>query len=234
MPDLSLGLTPQIIAACERRNLTIPETAYVLATGRWETNHTMEPVEEAYYLGSRAQAYRDSLRYAPWWGRGLVQLTWEANYIRAGQGINADLINHPEAAMEPGHAVEILVAGMAEGWFTGKRLSQYITRDRVDYVGARRIINGTDCAAQIADLALSYEHALTPAPDYPCIRRGSRGAAVREAQTLLAALGYAVGALDGVFGSLTHAATVAFQRSEALTADGIIGPKTWAALLPDN
>ena len=46
------------------------------------------------------------------------------------------------------------------GDFTGKKLSDYIKPGSVDYVNARRIVNGTDCAEQIADYASKYEDAL--------------------------------------------------------------------------
>lgn len=36
---------------------------------------------------------------------------------------------------------------------------------------------------------------------------------------------------DGIFGERTKAAVAAFQSAAGLTADGIVGPKTWAALL---
>ena len=41
---------------------------------------------------------------------------------------------------------------------------------------------------------------------------------------------------DGVFGQMTHNAVVAFQRSHGLVpVDGVVGPKTWAALgVPSN
>lgn len=61
------------------------------------------------------------------------------------------------------------------------------------------------------------------------LRRGSRGAAVVELQTLLAAAGYPT-AIDGVFGPRTEAAVRAFQSRHGLTDDGIAGPRTLTAL----
>lgn len=236
MPDLDLGHTRLIISRSEAAGLLTAQTAYLLATAYWETNRTMQPVEEAYYLGAHAEAYRQRLRYYPWHGRGFVQLTWEANYIRAGQVLGVDLISDPDRARDPTIAADVLVIGSRDGWFTGRRLRDYITRDTVDFRGARRIINGNDAAAQIADIATDYLAALTPVvvPDYPHIRLGSRGRAVTDAQTLLAALGHVVGAIDGVFGPRTDAAARKFQRSEGLTPDGIIGPRTWAALITEQ
>lgn len=236
MPDLDLGHTRLIISRAEAAGLLPAQTAYVLATGYWETNRTMQPVEEAYYLGARANAYRSRLRYYPWHGRGFAQLTWERNYLRAGQQLGIDLISNPDRAMEPDIAADVLVIGSRDGWFTERALRHYITRESVDFRGARRVINGTDAAAQIAEIATDYLAALTPVtvPDYPHIRLGSRGRAVSEAQTLLAALGHPIGEIDGIFGPRTDAAARKFQRSEGLLADGIIGPATWAALIPQQ
>lgn len=234
MPDLDLGHTRLIIAEAGAAGLSVPQTAYVLATALWETNRTMLPVEEAYYLGARAEAYRQRLRYYPWHGRGFVQLTWERNYIRAGQELGVDLISDPDRAMVPEIAAKVLVIGSREGWFTGRRLSHYIVTGAVDFVGARRIINGTDQAAAIAAIADEYLRDLTPEPAYPNVRRGSVGVAVTAAQTHLEAHGYSPGRIDGRFGSRTEVAAKAFQRSAGLTADGIIGPVTWAALIPDS
>jgi peptidoglycan hydrolase-like protein with peptidoglycan-binding domain len=74
----------------------------------------------------------------------------------------------------------------------------------------------------------------TPAPGpggRPAIRHGSRGDAVREAQQRLAGHGFDPGGADGIFGAKTSTATKRFQGARGLTADGIIGPKTWDALL---
>lgn len=67
------------------------------------------------------------------------------------------------------------------------------------------------------------------------IRRGAKGQTVVEAQGLLIRVGYSLPkhGTDGSFGAETEAAVKAFQRDSGLTADGIVGPKTWAALLAE-
>ena len=66
----------------------------------------------------------------------------------------------------------------------------------------------------------------------PTLRKGDRGEHVTELQTRLQELGYDIGkaGADGIFGSGTQGAVKAFQKDHGLTADGICGPKTWAAL----
>ncbi|GGR97262.1 hypothetical protein GCM10010169_47280 [Micromonospora fulviviridis] len=68
------------------------------------------------------------------------------------------------------------------------------------------------------------------AASQPTLRQGSRGAAVTQLQTRLTALRYDVGGVDGIFGPSTHHAVVAFQKVNGLVRDGIVGPRTWAAL----
>lgn len=63
----------------------------------------------------------------------------------------------------------------------------------------------------------------------PTLREGSNGPAVRQLQTLLQQKGFNL-AVDGAFGPKTKAAVQAFQRSQGLVADGIVGPKTWNKL----
>lgn len=232
--NLDLGLTKLILEVADKEGCYLEEKAYILATGCWETNHTMQPVEEAYYLGEpKASGYRRKLWYYPWHGRGLVQLTHEKNYIKLGKRLNLDLTTDPTVVMDPEISAKILVIGSREGLFTGKRLSNYLRPGAPDYVNARRVINGTDCAREIAALAQDYEIALSPAPSYPNIRLGSVGASVSKLQTILAAMGYLI-TVDGRFGPRTDAAVKAFQASAGLKLDGIVGPKTWAELLPED
>jgi peptidoglycan hydrolase-like protein with peptidoglycan-binding domain len=62
------------------------------------------------------------------------------------------------------------------------------------------------------------------------VRRGSSGAAVRCVQTRLTALGYPVGPLDGLFGTMTYNGVVRYQRAEGLLADGVVGRQTGTSL----
>ncbi len=66
----------------------------------------------------------------------------------------------------------------------------------------------------------------------PTVKFGNRGANVEKLQKLLNAKG-AKPALDvdGIFGTLTLSAVYAFQKKSGLAVDGIVGPKTWKALL---
>ena len=65
----------------------------------------------------------------------------------------------------------------------------------------------------------------------PTVSYGSRGDAVRKLQELLNALGYDCGSVDGIFGSKTYAAVLAFQKANGLAADGIVGSLTWGKLV---
>ena len=72
---------------------------------------------------------------------------------------------------------------------------------------------------------------VTPVTTQPMLRTGSRGDAVRKLQELLNAKGYTCGNVDGIFGSKTYAAVLAFQKDNGLAADGIVGPLTWGKLV---
>jgi hypothetical protein len=142
----------------------IDQMAYVLATVIWETARTMQPIKEMGGL-----KYLQSKKYWPFYGRGFVQLTWKENYIFAGQKLGINLVDNPDDAMKPEIAVKILFHGMEEGWFSKKKLDDYIddidegADDQVEYVASRRIINGKDKAAAIADIAMKVRDALKKA-----------------------------------------------------------------------
>lgn len=66
--------------------------------------------------------------------------------------------------------------------------------------------------------------------NYPVLKNGSRGTAVRVLQYALLHNGISV-SVDGIFGNGTQSAVVRFQNNKGLYPDGVVGEKTWAALL---
>lgn len=148
--------TNYILDEWERRKLTDERhLAYILATTKWETSHTMQPIKE---MGS--QAYLRGKRYWPWIGRGYVQLTWKRNYEVFREEVKRlfgkDIIERPDDAMFPSAAAYIMFEGMYKGTFTTKKLSNYFNSQKTDWINARRIINGTDKAAAIAAIAKQF------------------------------------------------------------------------------
>lgn len=135
--------------------------AYEFATAWHEAR--LKPIEEWGKGKGRDYGKVNSTGKAPY-GRGLVQLTWHDNYVRADTelGLNGTLAKNYDRALEPEIAVEILVRGMAKGWFTGKSLGTYIGTGAgalEEFTDARRIINGTDRAAPIAGIAIQFQDA---------------------------------------------------------------------------
>jgi hypothetical protein len=153
--NMHLGDTRLLIEAGRKHGLLRNQMAYVLATAYHETARTMKPVTE---MGG--EKYLRSKKYWPFIGRGYVQITWRENYEKAGKILGVDFVKKPELLLKPEYAAPIIIAGMAEGWFTGKKLSDYITLQKSDFKGARRIVNGTDKAELIAGYAREYDKAL--------------------------------------------------------------------------
>jgi hypothetical protein len=155
--------------------------AYMLATAFHETAQTMQPIHErggnAYFTkmydirGNRPSLARQMGNISPgdgakYCGRGYVQLTWRVNYHRMGELLGLDLENNPDLAMQPDVAAKVMFEGMTKGEsrkgdFTGVSLEKYFNSTTEDWVNARRIINGTDCAQAIAAYAKKFNAALS-------------------------------------------------------------------------
>ncbi|WP_170842866.1 hypothetical protein [Pseudomonas panipatensis] len=159
------------------------EIAYMLATVRHEANqfndgeyfssrpefgslsyfNKYDPVladssdarENARFNGNTQEG--DGYKYR---GRGCVHLTWKNNYLKASRRFSIDFISNPDLASEYRYSVPIMIWGMTEGVFTGRKLSDYINSGGVDYLHARKIINGMDKSSLIAGYALRFESIL--------------------------------------------------------------------------
>jgi putative chitinase len=133
--------------------------AYMLATVYKECAQRMWPTTE---YGS--QEYLQGKNYYPYIGRGFVQLTWRDNYDKASKALglidDRDLVEHPEMALDSLISCRVMFRGMAEGWFTGKKLGQYFNDTTDDPVNARQIINGNDCDDEIAGYHKKFLDAL--------------------------------------------------------------------------
>lgn len=190
--------------------------AYILATSWHETARTMQPITE-YGARSHFDKYEpstsigralgntligDGYKYR---GRGYVQITGRANYQKASLATGRDLITDPDKALDPDVAAHIIVKGMTEGWFTGKKMADYVT-----YSEMRRVVNGTDKAGAISLYAVIFERALATikASELPTIEFPPVGPPDGQASAIIkailgiaaavAALGAAVAAYFGL------------------------------------
>jgi predicted chitinase len=151
---------PLILEECQRDGVVnLAQVAYILATARHESRlgqWMLEFASGSAYEG-RADLGNsqpgDGVRYK---GRGFVQITGRLNYTRWSDRSGLDLLGNPALTEEYNIAAIILVLGMRDGSFAGHKLDDYISGDRQDFVGARRIVNGTDKADLIASYARDF------------------------------------------------------------------------------
>lgn len=166
--------------------------AAALGQGYRETGGKMVPVLEA-YASSRAgaaaaleRAFRaGKLTWVKtrYWlpdasgqigvGGGDIQLTHRANYVKANEKIKArfgadiGLDKDYDKILDPVVSAIVMFQGMVDGWFTGKKLSDYadMKTGAVNYLDARDIVNGDKkhVGAEIVRNCNAFETALREA-----------------------------------------------------------------------
>ncbi|MGW4561542.1 GH25 family lysozyme [Streptomyces sp. NPDC004561] len=117
---------------------------------------------------------------------------------------------------------------LPNGWST---YAMWQTADSGTLPGDQDVFNGT--AQDLRNLAADGSYTPPPPPPvsaWPIVQQGYRGRQVATIQYLLDAHGAALSA-DGSFGPATRDAVAAFQTRSHLTADGVVGPNTWKALI---
>lgn len=177
-----------ILAEADRRKISNSWLAYILATAQGESsldyskrenmNYSAKRIGQAFERlrgreselarkptalanaaysnmnGNGSEASGDGWRYR---GAGLVQLTWKDNYTKFG------LSDRPEMAATLEYGVPVLFDGMINGLYTGVKLADFTRNGAVDFMKARRIVNGTFEAAKYASWAESWYGALLAA-----------------------------------------------------------------------
>jgi putative chitinase len=104
-------------------------------------------------------------------GRGFVHIRGRASYAVWSRrlGLPDQLVEgtpvpffvaHPAALAQPNVAAQTLVRGMRDGLFTGTTLGHFINDKQTDYYSARRVVNGTGQAGEIAESAMAFARAI--------------------------------------------------------------------------
>ena len=143
---------PVIVAECITSGVMMREqVAYVLATsehesacGKWMKELWGPTAAQRGYEGRQDLGNTqpgDGLRYR---GRGYVQITGRRNYTHWARRLGVDIVAKPDlVATDPSLAARILVQGMRDGSFTGKKLADYFRPgEDPDFFNARAMING--------------------------------------------------------------------------------------------
>lgn len=165
--------------------------------------------------------------YSGWWYEDARSVGREVSVAKALETEGAILVRKPRSRGSPriGHVAISLGNG-----------STIEAKDRATDVAEVR-----NAAGRLWDLGV-----LIPGVNYMATAQGAgyqqpqnmiflddpfqQGPAIAAVQRALMAAGINPGGVDGVFGQLTHAAVVTFQRQRGLVADGVVGEQTAAAL----
>ena len=122
-----------------------------------------------------------------------------------------------------------------------KRMQAYLGTFQDGYVGpiTRSLINNSCASEEVKEIEEEVIVVETPVvetviiEDAKCfinytrlIKRGMIGEDVRQAQECMDSLGHPTGPFDGIYGGLTYAGIISYQKANNLRVDGLIGPET--------
>jgi putative chitinase len=168
-------------------------------------------------MGNGNEASGDGWRFR---GRGPLQLTGRHNYTKASEYLNIDFVGNPDQVATVEFGTEA-----ALWFFVENGLFQICDTQNWDLL-TRRINGGThghdDRIKRINAALRSFDDLPR---SRPLVRRGSRGSDVADVQSALG-----ISPNDGIFGPGTEKAVKEWQSANNLTADGIVGPASWAVI----
>lgn len=142
--------------------------AYILATADYETDRQFIPTADKTH--GKGMPYGEMIKlngkpyskpYQLYYRRGIIPLCWYENYERIGILVKRDLIHHPDLLLNTSLSIEILVDGMMNGWFTGKKLTEFFNQGKYQWIGARSVVKTSEKSYFIAALAAEYYISLT-------------------------------------------------------------------------
>lgn len=166
---------PFVLEAARAEGLSREQLAAVLATMQVESNMGQNVYE--LYNGNPVQYFENKYGHQTakgknelgnvnpgdgynFRGTGYAHLTGRRQFEKASRYTGLDLVNNPWFAADPRVAARVIVIGSLYGQFTGHGLGRYVNDTKTDFVGSRRVINGTDRASQVAGYAQRYLNAL--------------------------------------------------------------------------
>lgn len=155
----------EILDAAQKHdpNMDLRFLAYDFATAFWETEWTLEPIREVGLGRGKPYGIANPHTRQVYYGRGLVQTTWYANYLKLKNLLDVDVVAHPDLLLDMRYAAPALFVALEHGLYTGRKLAQFFNAEREDPIHARECVNGLDKAATIASLYWPIKQALSEA-----------------------------------------------------------------------
>ncbi len=156
---------PLLVATARSGGITHPRRiAYLLATAEQGSGFGARMVQTSAVDAQLAEDQR-------FCGRGFVYVSGRAQYAAWSQRLGLpdcivddtrlpNLVADPDAMARPSIAARTLVRGMRDGLFTGAALGYYVNAKKTDYYNARRVIDGTSHAREVAASAVLYQTAI--------------------------------------------------------------------------
>jgi hypothetical protein len=146
---------------------SINHLSYLLATAKAESDYSLERWEADYVCGKAGVKYKDKpcqsainyycstqggkinycegkpkdKRGLPYFGRGLIQITWKENYKKYGDKIGVDLVDNPEKIFIPENSYKVAVAYLTDKRGSSKK-STFDWVDEGNLTQARISVNG--------------------------------------------------------------------------------------------
>lgn len=165
-------------------------------------------------------------RYAPWYGRGLIQCTWEENYRRFYEWCKRGGLNPPNFLSVKGReeVAKFPWAFLSAVWYwEWKKLNSYADKDDIRTI--TKLINGgyNGMADREKYLTLSKKVFMPAVKDFEF--------SPKRVQLALIAKGFNIGSADGIIGPKTTAGIRMFQIKVGLPATGKVDERTYRELV---